>query len=135
MMRPQMMLPQMMGMQPQMMGMQPQMGMPGMMQPGLQMPSALMSAPPIPSPGAPVDMVRLIAEGGQYNGRVFDLPQLPEISVGRGVDNNLVLDDPSMSRKHTKLRRLGNSRLEVEDLISANGTYINGRKVTTAQLG
>jgi tetratricopeptide (TPR) repeat protein len=77
----------------------------------------------------------LIAEGGQYSGRVFDLPGLAEITVGRGVGNDLVLDDPSMSRKHSKMRRIGGGRIEVEDLNSANGTYVNGRKITTAQAG
>ncbi len=119
--------------------------MPGMMVPGQQqmgmMPMAGMSGVvPGAAPGqmggaGPGDMVRLIAEGGQYSGRVFDLPQLGEITVGRGVGNDLVLDDPSMSRKHSKLRRLGGGRLEAEDLQSANGTYVNGRKITTAQLG
>lgn len=118
-------------------------GMPGMMppQPLPQMPSGVIPGGALPSsgmPGAaggPTDLVRLIAEGGQYSGRVFDLPGLPEITVGRGVGNDLVLDDPSMSRKHSKMRRIGGGRIEVEDLNSANGTYVNGRKITTAQAG
>jgi hypothetical protein len=119
--------PMQMPMQMQMQGMPPSAGMPGMsgvVQPGM-----------IPGSGGPADMVRLIAEGGQYNGRVFDLPALNEVTVGRGVGNDLVLDDPSMSRKHSKLKRIGSGRLEVEDLNSANGTYVNGRKISTAQLG
>ncbi len=116
--------PQMPGMMP---GMVPMAGMSGVVPGGA--PAAMMGG------AGPADMVRLIAEGGQYSGRVFDLPQLAEITVGRGVGNDLVLDDPSMSRKHSKLRRLGNGRLEAEDLSSANGTYVNGRKITTAQLG
>ena len=117
--------------------------MPGMRppQPLPQMPSAVMPGAALPQSGmppaggGPTDLVRLIAEGGQYSGRVFDLPGLPEITVGRGVGNDLVLDDPSMSRKHSKMRRLGGGRIEVEDLNSANGTYVNGRKITTAQAG
>lgn len=81
------------------------------------------------------DLVRLIAEGGPYDGRVFDLPPLQEIAVGRAVDNDLILDDPSLSRKHARLRRMGGGRLEVADAQSANGTYVNGRKVDRAQLG
>ena len=38
------------------------------------------------------------------------------MTVGRGVGNDLVLDDQSMSRKHAKIKRLGNGRIEVEDL-------------------
>lgn len=118
-------------------------GMPGMMppQPLPQMPSAVLPGSALPqsgmppAAGGPTDVVRLIAEGGQYSGRVFDLPGLAEITVGRGVGNDLVLDDPSMSRKHSKMRRIGGGRIEVEDLNSANGTYVNGRKITTAQAG
>jgi pSer/pThr/pTyr-binding forkhead associated (FHA) protein len=124
------------------------MGMPPMMAPQAPMPmsGAPMGMPPMMAPqapmpmsgapaGGPADLVRLIAEGGQYNGRVFDLPPVAELTVGRGVGNELVLDDPSMSRKHVKLKRLGGGRIEIEDLNSANGTYINGRKITTAQAG
>jgi pSer/pThr/pTyr-binding forkhead associated (FHA) protein len=104
--------------------------------------SAAVVVPQPPPPGAPpvlsgmmqTDVVRLIAEGGPYDGRVFELPPLQEIAVGRAVDNDLVLDDPSLSRKHARLRRLGGGRLEVEDTHSANGTYVNGRKVDRAQL-
>jgi pSer/pThr/pTyr-binding forkhead associated (FHA) protein len=109
-----------------------QMGMP---QPAPGVASGYMPMPgPGPAPG-PADVVRLIAEGGPYDGRVFELPNMPEIAVGRAVDNDVVLDDPSLSRKHAKLRRLGAGRLDVEDANSANGTYINGRKITRAQLG
>ncbi len=131
---------------------QPMMGMPGMApMPGMgQMPGMMgqpmsgmmpMSGPPMggmPMAGPPqpsADLVRLIAEGGQFNGRIFDLPPVPEMTVGRGVGNDLVLDDQSMSRKHSKIKRLGNGRIEVEDLNSSNGTYVNGRKVATAQCG
>jgi hypothetical protein len=41
----------------------------------------------------------------------------------------VVLDDPSLSRKHAKLYRRGGGELEVEDLGSSNGTFINGRKI------
>jgi hypothetical protein len=130
------MAPPPMAMAPPPMVMQQQ---PMMQQPMMQAPPPAPMAMPMsggPQGGAgPGDVVRLIAEGGQYNGRVFDLPPLGEMCVGRGVGNELVLDDPSMSRKHSKLKRLGGGRLEVEDLNSANGTYINGRKITTAQAG
>ncbi len=97
--------------------------------------STLGSMAPMPAPAMPDDIVRLIAEGGPYDGRIFDLPPLRELTLGRAVDNDLILDDPSLSREHAWLRRLGGGRLEVEDRNSANGTYVNGRKVDRAQLG
>lgn len=84
-----------------------------------------------PVPGAvqsTLPPMRLVAEGGPYDGRVFEL-RAAEIAVGRAVDNDVVLDDPSLSRKHGKLHRRGLAELEVEDLGSSNGTFINGRKV------
>jgi hypothetical protein len=72
--------------------------------------------------------MRLVAEGGPYDGRVYELAAT-EIHVGRAVDNDIVLDDPSLSRKHAKLYRRDFGELEVEDLGSSNGTYINERKV------
>jgi pSer/pThr/pTyr-binding forkhead associated (FHA) protein len=77
-----------------------------------------------PSDAAPF---RLVAEGGPYDGRVFDLT-VALIAVGRSVENDIVLDDPSLSRKHAKLHHVGNT-LEVEDLGSSNGTFVNGRRV------
>jgi pSer/pThr/pTyr-binding forkhead associated (FHA) protein len=122
------------------MGQMPMGQMPGMMPPGMPGMMPMSGAPvggmPMGGPPAPsVDLVRLIAEGGQFNGRIFDLPPVAEMTVGRGVGNDLVLDDQSMSRKHAKIKRLGNGRIEVEDLNSSNGTYVNGRKIATAQCG
>jgi ABC transport system ATP-binding/permease protein len=71
--------------------------------------------------------MRLVAEGGPYDGRVFELTAT-EIAVGRAVDNDVVLDDPSLSRKHARLYRRSAAELEIEDLNSSNGTFVNGRK-------
>lgn len=86
---------------------------------------------PTPVPGTVPSMqpaMRLVAEGGPYDGRVFEITAA-ELSVGRAVDNDIVLDDPSLSRKHAKLYRRGPAELEVEDLGSSNGTFVNQRKV------
>jgi pSer/pThr/pTyr-binding forkhead associated (FHA) protein len=84
-----------------------------------------------PVPGtaqSPEPPMRLVAEGGPYDGRVFELTTA-ELAVGRAVDNDVVLDDPSLSRKHAKVYRRGPGELEVEDLSSSNGTFINQRKI------
>jgi pSer/pThr/pTyr-binding forkhead associated (FHA) protein len=75
--------------------------------------------------------MRLVSEGGPYDGRVFELTAT-EVAVGRAVDNDVVLDDPSLSRKHAKLYRRGAAELEIEDLGSSNGSFLNGRKVGRA---
>ena len=88
-------------------------------------------ARPTPVPGtmpSSLPPMRLVAEGGPYDGRVFELTA-SEFAVGRAVDNDVVLDDPSLSRKHAKIFRRGASELEIEDLGSSNGTFINQRKI------
>ncbi len=49
-------------------------------------------------------------------------------SVGREEDNDLVLDRVNVSKHHLRFRRHGGA-VEVVDLGSTNGTYVNGRKV------
>jgi pSer/pThr/pTyr-binding forkhead associated (FHA) protein len=72
--------------------------------------------------------VRLVGRGGPYDGRVFDLVK-PEAFVGRVAGNDIILDDSSISRRHARLRLVdGGARLEVFDLRSANGTFINGER-------
>jgi adenylate cyclase len=54
-----------------------------------------------------------------------------EVRVGRGVDNEVVLPDPSVSRRHAVLRREGD-RWEVADLGSTNGVLLNRSRVQHA---
>ncbi len=55
-----------------------------------------------------------------------------QFSVGREEDNDLVLDRVNVSKHHLRFRRhLG--AIEVVDLGSTNGTYVNGRKVAQAR--
>ena len=50
------------------------------------------------------------------------------VQIGRDPQNDLVLDDRRVSRKHAEIRlRLG--RYTLYDLQSTNGTYVNGRRV------
>lgn len=49
-------------------------------------------------------------------------------AVGREDDNDLVLDRVNVSKHHLRFRR-HDGRIEIVDLGSTNGTYVNGRKV------
>ncbi|MCH9679792.1 MAG: FHA domain-containing protein [Deltaproteobacteria bacterium] len=51
-----------------------------------------------------------------------------KFAVGREDDNDLVLDRVNISKYHLRFRR-HQGRVEVVDLGSTNGTYVNGRKV------
>jgi ABC-type multidrug transport system ATPase subunit/pSer/pThr/pTyr-binding forkhead associated (FHA) protein len=55
----------------------------------------------------------------------------PVMRIGRDRRNDLVLDDPNVSRFHTELERDGD-KLQLRDLGSRNGTFVDGIPVTHA---
>src|SRR3989338_3536904 len=54
--------------------------------------------------------------------------------MGRGEDNDLVVDDSAISRRHLIFRQEGDG-YSVEDCGSRNGTLCNGAPLTKASLG
>ena len=50
------------------------------------------------------------------------------MTVGRSPDNDIVIDDPTVSRQHARITFDGN-QFYVEDLNSTSGTKINGKNV------
>ena len=52
----------------------------------------------------------------------------PVVSVGRALDNDIILEDPRVSRHHAQLRRRY-GRYVLYDLGSSGGTQINGYPV------
>jgi ABC-type multidrug transport system ATPase subunit/pSer/pThr/pTyr-binding forkhead associated (FHA) protein len=57
------------------------------------------------------------------------------LTIGRTPDNDVVVEDLLVSRNHASISRLPNGQFEVVDLGSTNGTFVNGRRVSTAHLG
>lgn len=57
----------------------------------------------------------------------------PGFTVGRKPDNDIVLDNATVSGHHCKLYEAGGTWF-VEDLNSTNGTFVNGKKVLKAGL-
>jgi pSer/pThr/pTyr-binding forkhead associated (FHA) protein len=57
------------------------------------------------------------------------------IKVGRRVDNDLVLEDSSVSGYHALVVPMETGRLLVQDLGSTNGTFIDGASVTCQEAG
>jgi len=64
----------------------------------------------------------------QVNGREISL-QMFSPNIGRDVNADIVLDDPSISYFHAQLVRQGND-VYLRDLGSRNGTYVNGELVS-----
>jgi len=55
------------------------------------------------------------------------------VTIGRGAENDVRLDDPLASRVHCRLERLG-AEVFVVDLDSNNGTWVDGRRVARRPL-
>ncbi len=62
------------------------------------------------------------------NGRRVPLETASRVGLGRALDNDLILDDSSISRHHARLVARGRSWF-LEDLNSTNGSFVNGRRV------
>ena len=66
---------------------------------------------------------------GPRTGLSFQLEPQTGINLGRAPDSDIQIVDTGISRNHITMRFDGSSVI-VEDLNSANGTYINGTKLT-----
>jgi ABC-type multidrug transport system ATPase subunit len=62
--------------------------------------------------------------------------QLPArvLRIGRAADNDVVVSDLSVSRRHAELRKVPQGGYEIADVGSHNGTYLNGRRITAAAM-
>jgi pSer/pThr/pTyr-binding forkhead associated (FHA) protein len=69
---------------------------------------------------------------GPEAGTEFEL-DTDVVGCGRDPGNEIVLDDVTVSRKHTEFHR-GAGEYTVCDMGSLNGTYVNGERVRTATL-
>lgn len=58
----------------------------------------------------------------------------PSLTVGRGDDVNITVDDENMSRRHFEIVEKDGGYV-VRDLQSRNGTFVNNQKVTESPLG
>lgn len=66
----------------------------------------------------------VVAVAGPLNGRAFPLAG-PALSVGRAPQNDLPIQDSSISRQHCVIAAAHDDYV-VRDLRSRNGTYVNG---------
>lgn len=55
-------------------------------------------------------------------------------TLGRSTGADFIVDAALISRVHCRLTALPNGELEVRDLESTNGTYVNGERVERARL-
>ena len=86
------------------------------------------SPPPAEQAGYPPAQAQLVLE---VNGMRHPLAP-PGITIGRGTDADLRINDPGISRLHAEIRVSGSGpaqQVDIVDLGSTNGIVINGEKV------
>ena len=75
----------------------------------------------------------LIVLAGPQFGDVFSLETGKELVVGRREDADIQVRDDGVSRRHATINVVGEGA-EIKDLGSANGTFVDGQRVTEARL-
>jgi pSer/pThr/pTyr-binding forkhead associated (FHA) protein len=75
----------------------------------------------------------LYCEAGKDTGKEY-VVVVGENGIGRSIDNEVILTDISVSRKHLKVLRDAAGQLRLRDLGSGNGTLLNGARAHDAPL-
>jgi pSer/pThr/pTyr-binding forkhead associated (FHA) protein len=70
--------------------------------------------------------IRLSLKGRPIKGYTFDGET---VVIGRDPDADIFLDNTGISRAHAKIDRMPQGGFMIEDLNSANGTYVNDKAV------
>jgi pSer/pThr/pTyr-binding forkhead associated (FHA) protein len=88
--------------------------------------------PPAPTPSirGPIPEVFLFLGDKQLG--TFSLAK-GELTIGRNPTNDILIDNAGVSRRHAVIKMSG-ERVTVEDLGSANGTFVSGQKITSHEL-
>ncbi|WP_030759402.1 FHA domain-containing protein [Streptomyces sp. NRRL F-2664] len=96
-------------------------------------PRAVLHAPRPAPPGAGAAPARVSNPSMTTTFRrpsaVLPLTARTAVRIGRASDNDLVVDELDVSRRHAELRALADGTYEIADLGSHNGTYLNGARV------
>ncbi len=76
-----------------------------------------------------MDTATLLVINGPNPGTRFDVARNDDLIIGRSVGTHIRVDDTEMSRQHAKVSE-DSGVYRLRDLDSANGTFINGQRVT-----
>ncbi|MEA5110827.1 hypothetical protein SDC9_32924 [bioreactor metagenome] len=52
-----------------------------------------------------------------------------QVFVGRDSKNDIVVDQPAVSKTHAKITFVDKDKIQIEDVGSTNGTFVNGEKI------
>lgn len=70
---------------------------------------------------------------GKYQGGEFPIGEGQEIIIGRSSELDMVLVEEMVSRRHARIH-LQDGIINIEDLGSTNGTFVNGEKIQKGTL-
>lgn len=76
---------------------------------------------------------KLVVSEGKEPGRNYDLRK-DRITIGRSRESDVFLEDLAVSRTHTSINRQQNGHYLLRDENSANGTLVNGQRVSDHML-
>src|SRR6516164_2847449 len=71
--------------------------------------------------------VIITEKGGEQQRKDFDKA---EVTIGRVQGNDIILPKGNVSKRHSRIV-LKDGKFIIVDLKSTNGTYVNGRKITS----
>ena len=80
-----------------------------------------------------ISAMRLVFQNGPLAGKSFSIQN--GMRLGRGADNAIVVPENSVSLVHAELSLQPNGRWLVRDLGSTNGTFLDGRRIVSSELG
>ncbi len=79
-------------------------------------------------PSGMADAFKLVSTSGD---QTIDVKPATTLVVGRAVNSDVPIYDPTISRQHAQLS-IQNGGILVKDLGSSNGTFLNGSRITEA---
>ena len=77
-------------------------------------------------------ILRTVTEGQPE--KTFRILPGNDRTIGRATGADFIVDAALVSRVHCRVSALTGGELEIKDLESTNGTYVNGERVETARL-
>ncbi len=74
----------------------------------------------------------VIVSGTHSIGKMYRLEH--EVLLGRSAEADVQIDEDGVSRRHAMLKRADDGKVEIVDLKSRNGTFVNGERVSRSAL-
>lgn len=75
--------------------------------------------------------IRVHKGPGSIVGQVFELDRSISV-IGRSTDCDIFIDETETSRRHCKMTETSDGQYKIRDLGSTNGTFINGKRLSSS---